>query len=146
MPLAGLAALAPHGSESASLLALALLAGFVVPFVLCGIVFIGLAAYQAANSLFVHVGREAIFTERRLPGITLARRQAVVVDIAAIEAQIPARFQSLFGTEPRFRLVARLRGGAPPLVVAEGLAGESAMREVKALIEFTAAVRPAEED
>lgn len=146
MPLVGLAALAPRGSESASLLALALLAGFVVPFVLCGIVFIGLAAYQAASSLIVHVGREAIFTERRLPGVTLARRQAATVDIAAIEPQIPARFQSLFGTEPRFRLVATLRGGAPPLVVAEGLAGERAMREMKALIEFTAGVKPAEED
>jgi hypothetical protein len=146
MPLVGLAALVPHGRESASLLALALLAGFVVPFLLCGIVFILLAAYQAANSLLVRVGREALFTERRLPGITLARRRAAVVDIAAIEPQIPARFQSLFGTEPRFRLVARLRGGAPPLVIAEGIAGESAMLELKALIEFTAGVRPAQED
>ena len=143
MPLAGLAALAPQAGRSASFLALALLGGFVVPFVLCGIAFIALGAYQAASSLRVRVGRDAILTQRRLPGLTIARRHAAVTDIIAIEPQIPARFQSPFGAEPRYRLVARLSGKTTLLVVAEGLAGEAAMREVKALIEITTGIQPA---
>lgn len=129
-------ALSAIGSNSAhGLLILALLGAFVVPFPVFGAVFVALAVYMLANSLTVTVSASAIRAVRRIFGLKWRERELKCREIAALETQTDARYQSVFSAEPIFRLVARhatLRKNN--LVVAESLQGEAMTAQVQALI------------
>lgn len=139
------AALAPaHGADTPGMLSLILVGAFTVPFLVFGVVFIALAVYMLANSLTVNVTASAIRTTRSLFGMRLARRELRHAEIAAIEPEISAKYQSLFAAEPRYRLVARAAArGSPRLIVAEGLVGERAMEQVRSLIAGNAGLQDA---
>ncbi len=108
LPLFALSGLLSTSESNAhDLLAITLLGAFVAPFPVFGVVFIGLAVYMLANSLTVSVNPSAIRTVRRVFGLVLNRRELKCADIVSLEAQIAAKYQSLFSTEPYFRLVAR---------------------------------------
>ncbi len=136
LPLFALSGLLPMGgNEAHSLLALALLGAFVAPFPVFGAVFVGLAVYLLANSLTVTVSSSAIRTVRRVFGLALKRRELKCADIASLEAQSAAKYQSVFSAEPYYRLAARhatLRHN--DLVIAESLQGEALMAQMQALI------------
>jgi hypothetical protein len=123
------------GSAAHDLLIIALLGAFVVPFPVFGAVFIALAVYLLANSLTVTVSPSNIRVVRRVFGLKLRGRELKRAEIAALEAQTAARYQSVFSAEPTFRLVAchaTLRKN--DLVIAESLRGEAMTAQVQALI------------
>lgn len=136
LPLFAIIGLLPAGGTDAhGLLVIALLGAFVAPFPVFGAVFVALAVYMLANSLTVNVSPLAIRTLRRVFGLSLSRREIGRPDIATIEAQIAAKYQSLFSAEPYFRLVVRhATQGNRDLVVAESLKGEALMAQVRELI------------
>ena len=114
-----------------SWLALILIAGFALPILVFGFVFIGLAAYLVANSLTVRAGPECILTERRLFGLTVSGRTFPCSEIAALVAQRPRQFQSHFTPEARYRLIARHRDPhRGSVVVAESLPGLAATEQM----------------
>jgi hypothetical protein len=118
-----------------SWLAMILVAGFALPIMVFGFVFLALGAYLPANSLTVRAGADRVATTRRVFGWVIARRALPCSEITALEPQVPRQFQSQFGAEARYRLVARSRDpNGPALVVAESLPGRAAMREVAELI------------
>lgn len=117
-------------------LAIILVAGFALPILVFGFVFLALSAYLLGNSLEVRVERDSIAVSRRLFGLTLSRRSLACADISAVEPQVPSHLQNRFSAEPRYRLVARSRNlGHAVLVVAESLPGRRAMERMAALIE-----------
>lgn len=125
-------------------MAIALLGAFAAPFFVFGVVFAVIALYMLANSLTVNVTPEMIRTVRRVFGLAWARRELGCADITAIEAQISAKYQNLFGAEPYFRLVARHATQRDrDLVVAESLRGKAVKAEVQALITHYAGLNPA---
>ncbi len=116
-------------------LAMILVAGFALPIMVLGFVFLALGAYLPANSLTVRAGAHRVATTRRVFGRVIARRALPCAQIAALEPQVPRQFQSQFSAEARYRLVARSRDpNGPAMVVAESLPGRAAMREVARLI------------
>ena len=118
-----------------SWLALILIAGFALPILVFGVVFIGLAVFLVANSLTVRAGRDRILTTRRLFGLIVSGRTLPCADVAALEAQRPRQFQSPFSPEVRYRLIARHRDPKRgPVVVAESLPGAAAMEHMGELI------------
>ena len=123
------------GGSAHGLLIIALLGVFVVPFPVFGAVFFVLAIYMLANSLSVTASSHGIRTVRRVFGLKLRERELKRSEIAALEIQTAARYQSLFSAEPIFRLVAchaTLRKNN--LVIAENLPGEALTDRVHALI------------
>lgn len=145
--VAGMALISALGFDAHGMLVIALLAGFVVPLFAFGLIFIALAVYQLANSLYVRVERAGIATARRAFGLTFARKLIAAADIVAIEPQIPSRLQSPFLAEPSYRLVAVTRVPARTrVVVAENLAGEALMDHVRTLIERAANISRGKED
>jgi hypothetical protein len=108
----------------------------VLPFVVFGAVLVVVAIYMLANALHVRADGSAIETVRLVFGMVVRRRRIARSDIAAIEAQIPARYQSLFAGTPSYHLYARTADGKRA-IVAESLRGEEAMERVKNLIEET---------
>jgi hypothetical protein len=143
LPLAAVDTLVPPGVPLPyGLLVLALIGGIVAPFMLCGIVFVGLAFYMVANSLRVSVNATRITAFRRAFGLPVSRRELACPEVKEIEAEIPSRFQNAFGAATSYRLVARARAGrAWDVVVAESLRGEAVMQSVRREIE--SACRPA---
>lgn len=137
LPLAAVYALVPPGVPVPyGLLVLALIGGLIAPFMLCGIAFVCLAAWMAANSLWISANPARIVAVRRLFGIVVSQRKALCTSIATIESDVPARFQNAFSSETRYRLVARSRAGrSDDLVVAESLRGSAAMEGVKQELE-----------
>jgi hypothetical protein len=118
-----------------SWLAMILVAGFALPIMVFGFVFLVLGAYLPANSLTVLAGADRVATTRRVFGCVIARRALPCAAIAALEPQRPRQFQSQFSAEARYRLIARSSDPkSPPMVVAESLPGRAAMREVAQLI------------
>jgi hypothetical protein len=118
-----------------SWLAMILVAGFALPIMVFGFVFLALGAYLPANSLTVRAGADRIATTRRVFGWVIARRTLPCAEIAALEPQRPRQFQCQFSAEARYRLVARSGNpNGPAMVVAESLPGHAAMREVAELI------------
>ncbi len=136
MPALGLSALLPLESANASaMVSLALIGGFAAPFMLASVVFAALAIYLAANSLRVEIDAAGVRTERRVFGY-VTRKCAIARDaITDIEPRIGARYQNVFSSTPRYALIARHRDGpSNNIVVAEDLAGQAIMQEVRALI------------
>lgn len=124
--------------DTGSLLAAILVASFVLPFVVFGGALVVIAIYMVANALHVRADAAAIDTTRYLFGFAVRRRHVGRADIRGIEAQIPSRYQSLFGAVPSYHLYARTNDGRR-IVVAETLQGEADMERVKALLEHPAA-------
>lgn len=143
LPLAAIEALVPPGVPLPyGLLVLALIGGIAAPFMLCGIVFVGLAFYMVANSLRVSVDAIRITAVRHVFGLRVSRRELPCSEMREIEAEIPARFQNAFGAGTSYRLVARARAGrARDVVVAESLPEEAIMQSVRREIE--SACKPA---
>jgi hypothetical protein len=135
MPLLALPVLIPAGSDAGGLLSAAVIGIFIVPFPAFGAVFVVLAVDALANTLRVNVSPARIVTVRRVFGIALQRHEIACADIAAIELRPAPRYQNVFNTGARFRLVARhtaQRKHDP--VVAEDLEGEITAAEMQALI------------
>ena len=137
LPLAAIDALVPPGVPLPyGLLVLALIGGIVAPFMLCGVVFVGLAVYMVANSLRVSANATHITVFRRAFGLPVSRRELACSEVSGLEAEIPSRFQNAFGSGTSYRLVARARSGrARDVVVAESLPGEAVMLRVRREIE-----------
>ena len=121
-------------ASAGNLLGAVLISGFVLPFVVFGAVLVVVAAYMLANALHVRADSAAIETTRLVFGMVVRRRHIARSDIAAIEAQIPARYQSLFAGAPSYHLYVRTADGKRT-IVAESLRGEEAMERVKHIIE-----------
>jgi len=136
IPAIGLSALLPLESANAmAMVSLALVGGLAAPFVFASVVFLVLAIYLAANSLRVEIGGNGIRTERRVFGRLTRLRNIARDDIAEIEPQIGARYQNAFSSMPRYALIARHRDQSnPSVVVAEDLAGQALMSEVRTLL------------
>lgn len=136
MPALGLAALLPlDAGNAAAWLALVLIGGFAAPFILASIVFALLAIYLLANSLHVEVGAEGARTVRRVFGRVTRRCEIARAAIAQVEPRISARYQNLFSSTPRYALIAtHLRERGKDVVIAEDLAGQPQMLELRALL------------
>lgn len=135
LPAIGGAALLPAVLAKPMGMVTALLVGaFVVPFAIFGAVLMVQAFSMLAGALRVRIDRQGLTASRRLLGVRVAEKRLGHPQIVAIEARIPARHQSLFGSEPVFQLAARDAHGSA-IVVAESLRGATLMSEVKALIE-----------
>lgn len=114
-----------------SSMALILVAGFALPVLAFGLVFVALAAYLVGNSLTVQARTDRIVTTRRLFGLVVSGRALPCTEIAALEPQRPRQIQSQFSPEARYRLVARNRDpNRGHLVVAESLPGRAAMEQL----------------
>lgn len=135
MPALGLSALLPlDNTNAAAIVSLALIGGFAAPFIFTSAVFAVLACYMLANSLRVEITVSGITTERRVLGRVTRRSHIARADITEVEPRISARFQNLFGATPRYTLIAHHRESrANDVVIAEDLAGEPVMRDVRAL-------------
>ncbi len=133
--------LAAGGSSAHSLLAIALVGTFLVPFPVFGVVFAGFAVYLLTNSLTVTVSHAGIRSVRNIFGVCVRRREIHREDIAAFEDRIAAKYQNLFSAAPQFQLIAR-HATQPKLsvVIAENLAGETMMAQVRDLIASHAGV------
>ena len=137
LPLAAVYALVPPGVPVPyGLLVLALIGGLIAPFMLCGIAFVCLGIYMVANSLWVAANSTCLLAVRRLFGFAVSRRELQCSEIAAIEADVPARFQNAFSTETNYRLIARAKAGrGGNVVVAESLRGSAQMEQIKRELE-----------
>lgn len=135
MPALGLSALLPLDTASAqAMVSLALIGGFAAPFVLASLVFAALAIYMLANSLHVEIREHGVYTERRVFGRVTRRCEIARADISSVEPLISARYQNVFSATPRYALVAKhATTRTKDVVVAEDLAGQAAMLEVRAL-------------
>lgn len=136
LPLFAISALlGAGGSEAYGLLAIALVSSFVAPFPIFGAVFMVLAVYLLANSLTVTVTPATIRSERRVFGLSVRRREINCRDVAALEDGVAAKYQGLFSDQPRFRLIARHAAlSRHDVVVAESLAGEAMLAQVRSMI------------
>jgi hypothetical protein len=135
LPAVAIAALLPSLGGAGGMVSAVLVASFVLPFAIFGAAFVLLALYMFCNGLVVRADRYAIDTARVLFGIVIRRRKIMRGDIAAIEAEIASRYQSLFSSDPVYQLVARDGRRSRRVVVAETLKGELLMEELKALVE-----------
>ena len=118
-----------------SWLAVILVAGFALPVMVLGFMFLALSVYLPANSLVVRAGIDRILTTRRVFGFVVSARAVPCAEIAVLQPQRPRQFQSQFSAETRYRLIARNRDPKRPgLVVAESLAGRTALEEVAEII------------
>jgi hypothetical protein len=120
--------------DAGNLLGAVLIAGFVLPFVAFGAVFVALAIYMLVNALYVRADAATIETARVVFGVAVKRHRVQRTGITDIEPQIASRYQSLFGAAPSYHLIARTRDGKR-IVVAETLRGEETMQRVKALLD-----------
>lgn len=136
MPAIGLSVFLPLQTANASaMISLALIGGFAAPFLLASVVFAALTVYLLANSLRVDISADSIRTERRVFGRITRRCEIAREDVADIEPRIGARYQNALSSTPRYALIAKHRterGG--DVVVAEDLAGQALMIDVRALI------------
>jgi hypothetical protein len=134
----GLAAVAglARSSESAaaSMLALAFAGVFALPLLALGQVFMATAVWTAANSLRVEAGSAGLHMVRNLFGYAVVRREISSADIAAIESRLAARYVGAFGATRYYRLVARVRNFARPLLIADSLRGPAMTDEIRRLL------------
>jgi hypothetical protein len=139
-------------SGPAGLLSVVLMSVFILPFVVFGLVFIGLAVFQLVNSLTVRITESQICIERRVLGMMLRGRRVASASIVAIEPVAAARYWWSQSEKPRFSLVATTRecglrlapdtrGVNEPaphrdrkITIAENLRGETLMDEVRSAI------------
>ena len=136
MPALGLSALLPlENAKASTLLSLALIGGFAAPFILASIVFALLAIYLLVNSLRVDISTAGVRTERRVFGRVTQLRTIAIADVAGVEPRIGARYQNLFSSTPRYALIAKhFTDRRKDVVIAEDLAGQALMIEVRTLI------------
>jgi len=137
LPVLGLSAMLPLKSgDAATMLSLALIGGMAAPFVLASVVFGMLAVYMLCNSLTVRVTPAGVSAVRRIFGRPVKLSEITRGDIARIEVQINARYQNVFGTVPRYRLLARHRESrSADVVIAEDLIGTAVRDDVQTLVE-----------
>lgn len=128
------AALLSALATPATLLMAVLLATFIVPFMVFGVMCIATAIYMVSNALHVRVDAEQIDTVRLVFGVIVKRRRIERSAIAAIEPEIASRYQSVFGATPIYQLVAR-SADQRRVVVAETLKGDTLMEQIRLLIE-----------
>ena len=118
-----------------SWLAVILVAGFALPVMVLGFMFLALSVYLPANSLMVRAGTDRILTTRRVFGMVVSVRAVPCAEIAVLQPQRPRQFQSQFSAETRYRLIARNRDPKRAgLVVAESLVGRAALEQVAEII------------
>ena len=136
MPALGLSALLPlESANAAALLSLALIGGFAAPFILASVVFTLLAIYLLANSLRVEISAEGVRSERRVFGYITKTSTVARTEIFEVEPRISARYQNVFSSTPRYALVAKHNTDRrKDMVIAEDLAGQSLMIEVRTLV------------
>jgi hypothetical protein len=131
----GVAAVVPGAATHAGgLMSAMLIAGFILPFVAFGVVFVAIAAYAACNALLVRIDASGVRTWRMLFGIAVAKHAIAANEISAVEPQIVSRDQTPFGAEPVYRLIALTANRTRRIIVAESLKGENEMERVKELI------------
>lgn len=125
-----------------SSLAVILVAGFALPVMIIGFVFLALSIYLPSNSLTVRAGTDRILTTRRMFGLVISNRTVACSEIAALQPQRPRQFQSPFSSETRYRLIARNRDPQrATIVVAESLAGRAAMERTGEIIARASGIR-----
>ncbi len=133
--LAAVSGLVSSGETAAvSMLALAFAGVFALPLLLLGQFFIVIAVWTAANSLQVEVSSAGLRTARNWFGYTLSRHEVARDDIIAIESRLAARYVGAFGGVRYFRLFARARNLARPLLIADSLRGPDMTEEIRQLI------------
>jgi len=131
--LASFAGLVGSSGDAASrLLALAFGGVFVLPLLGIGVVFVGVALWNALNTLTVATTTAELRMARRWCGIAVARQTATVASINAIDCVREARFTGIFSRARYFRLLARTPGGAVPL--ADHLNGREESTQVLQLL------------
>ena len=136
-------------SGAAGMLAIWLMASFIVPFIVFGVLFLAVAAYRLANSLTVVVTSTHALTVRRVLGIAVRKRHVAHADICALEAIPTRRYRWLRDRLALYDLVVRTRTGGghavqaalcagqsrqQDITVAEGLQGEELMETIRAEI------------
>jgi hypothetical protein len=121
--------------STAGVLVAVMMASFVAPLGVFGVIFLGLSVYMVANALRVRVGPEGIATSRRLFGLVVSRKRVTREALVELAPEIASRHQNLFSAEPVYQLVARDAGRRTRVVVAESLQGEALMDGVRSLIE-----------
>src|SRR4030095_4587097 len=139
-------------SGPAGMLSVVLMSVFILPFIVFGLVFIGLAVFQLVNSLTVRVTESEICIERRVLGMMLRGRRVASASIVAIEPVAAARYWWSQREQRRCSFVPRRRGVLLPLArdprgvnepaphrdrkitIAENLRGETLMDEVRSAI------------
>ena len=133
--LAAVAGLARSGETAAtSMLALAFAGVFALPLLLLGQLFIVIAVWTAANSLQVELSGAGLRVARKCFGCTLARREVARGDIIAVESRLAARYVGAFGAARYYRLFARARNLARPLLIADSLRGPGMTEEIRQLV------------
>jgi hypothetical protein len=131
-----IAALLPAAlADTIGLMSAVLIAAFIVPFAIFGVIFVVLALYMICNALSVRVHPSGIDTTRMICGVAVRHRHIARSELSALEPEISARHQSLFSSEPVYQLVARDAPREKRVIVAETLKGEAIMERVKSLIE-----------
>jgi hypothetical protein len=133
------------------MLALTLMSVFIVPFIVFGVAFLGLAGYQLANSLTVVITPTHVRTVRRVLGLPLGERHVAQGEISALETVPTRRYRWLRDEVPLYDLVVKTKspGGeatasgaqsrSASITVAEALRGEELMERVRT--EIAAAAR-----
>ncbi|MEO7726505.1 MAG: hypothetical protein ABIS45_04580 [Burkholderiales bacterium] len=133
--LAAIAGLVRSGETAASsMLALAFAGVFALPLLMLGQLFIVIAVWTAANSLQVEVRGAGLRMARKWFGYTLARREIARGDIIAVESRLAARYLGAFGAARYYRLFARARNLARPLLIADSLRGTGMTEEIRQLV------------
>ena len=112
-----------------------LIAAFMAPFAIFGVIFVFLAVYMMCNALCVRIHPGGIDTTRTIFGLAVRRRHIARSELSALEPEISTRHQSLFSSEAVYQLVARDAARTKRVIVGETLKGEALMERVKALIE-----------
>ena len=145
-------AVAPlSAAGAAGELALWLMSVFILPFIVFGVLFLGIAGYGLANSLTVVVTPTHVRTVRRILGLPLRERHVAQAEISALEAVATRRYRWLRDEVPLYDLVvttkrvevpiaaAGTRSRTASIKVAEALRGEELMEKVRT--EIAAAAR-----
>ena len=133
--LAALLGLVRSGeTATASMLALGFAGVFALPLLALGQLFIVIALWTAANSLYVEASSAGLRTVRKWFGYTVSQRVLARGDIAAIDSRLAAKYIGAFGAVRYFRLVARPRDAGRPLLIADSLKGADMVEELRCLI------------
>lgn len=121
-------------TAAASLMALAFAGVFALPLFALGQLFIVIAVWTAANSLYVDVSDAGLRTVRKWFGYTIVQRVLARDRIAAIDSRLAAKYIGAFGSARYFRLVARARDAETTILLADSLKGPDMVEEIRQLI------------
>jgi hypothetical protein len=133
--LAAISGLVRSGeTAAASMLALAFAGVFALPLLALGQLFIVIAIWTAANSLYLDVSSAGLRTIRKWFGYTIVQKVIARDDIAAIDSRFAAKYIGAFGSVRYYRLVARARDSEKPVLIADSLKGSDMVEEIRQLI------------